>query len=67
MTKGNVFLTLIGLAFLYAVVFGGLEHAAKTDPVGREPAIGVDAGVIGHEPAYGAVHGIVIPPFKDQN
>ena len=65
MTKGNTLLVLIGLAFFYAAVFGGLEHAAKTDPIGRAPATGVDSDVVGHEPAYGAIHGIVIPPLGD--
>ena len=63
MTKGNTLLVLIGLVFFYAAVFGGLEHAAKTDPIGHEPAIDVAPGVVGHEPAYGAIHGIIIPPL----
>jgi hypothetical protein len=63
MIKGSNFVTLVGLAFFYAAVFGGIAYSAKTDPVGHEPAVGDGVGVIGHERAYGAVHGIVIPPF----
>jgi hypothetical protein len=65
MTKGKSLLALIGVTFFYAAVFGGLAYSAKTDPVGREPSVGVDIGIVGHESAYGAVHGIVIPPFRD--
>ena len=63
MIKGNGFIALIALMFFYVAVFGGIAYSAKTDPVGHEPAVGTDVGVVGHERAYGAVHGIVIPPF----
>jgi len=36
----------------FGIVFGGLAHAGHTDPEGRADS------------AYGAVHGIVIPPFR---
>jgi hypothetical protein len=65
MIKGNTFFALVALMLLYVAVFGGIAYSAKTDPVGHEAAVDVDVGVIGHERAYGAVHGIVIPPFKD--
>lgn len=65
MIKGNTFFALVALMLLYVAVFGGIAYSAKTDPVGHEPAVDVDVGVIGHERAYGAVHRIVIPPFKD--
>lgn len=65
MIKGNGVAVLIGLLIFYAAVFGGIVYSAKTDPVGREPAVGADVGVVGHERAYGAVHGIVIPPFSN--
>jgi hypothetical protein len=61
MIKGNGVAVLIGLLIFYAAVFGGIVYSAKIDPVGREPAV----GVVGHERAYGAVHGIVIPPFSN--
>jgi len=63
MTKGNTLLAVFGVTFFYAAVLGGLAYSAKTDPVGHEPA--VDVGVLSHEQAYGAVRGIVIPPFRD--
>jgi hypothetical protein len=65
MIKGNGFAVLIGLLLFYATVFGGIAYSAKTDPVGHEPTVGADVGIIGHERAYGAVHGIVIPPFRN--
>ena len=37
--------------FTVAIVTDGLEHAGRKDPVG-------------HVSAYGAVHGVVIPPFN---
>jgi hypothetical protein len=42
----------VGIVMTFAVVLGGLTHAANTDPEGHV------------ESAYGAVHGIVIPPFR---
>jgi hypothetical protein len=62
MIKGNGIAALIGLMFFYAVVFGSIAYSAKTDPVGHEPAVASDVGIVGHERAYGAVHGIVIGP-----
>jgi hypothetical protein len=65
MIKGNSLIALIGLLVFYVAVFGGIAYSAKTDPVGHEPAVGVDVGIVGHERPYGAVHGIVIPPFNN--
>ena len=42
--------TWFSILFTILIVFDGLVHAARKDPVGQ--------------PAYGAIHGIVIPPFN---
>jgi drug/metabolite transporter superfamily protein YnfA len=42
----------VGIAATFVVVFGSLTHASHTDPDGRV------------ESAYGAIHGVVIPPFR---
>jgi hypothetical protein len=42
--------TWFSIFFTILIVFDGLVHAGRRNPVG-------------HVPAYGAVHGIVIPPF----
>jgi hypothetical protein len=42
-----------GIFAFMAIVLGGLDYAGRTDPS------------VPHESAYGAVHGIVIPPFRD--
>ena len=44
--------TWVGIVMTFAVVLGGLAQAGHTDPEGRV------------ESAHGAVHGIVIPPFR---
>jgi len=44
--------TWSSIFFAVLIVCDGLVHAGRKDPVG-------------HVPAYGAVHGIVIPPFND--
>jgi hypothetical protein len=44
--------TCAGLLSVYAIVLGGLEHASKAN-VRFE-----------HRPAYGAIRGHVIPPFR---
>lgn len=47
--KSNV-LTWFGVLAVVVTVFATMTHAAKTDPANVK--------------AYGAVHGIVIPPFN---
>jgi hypothetical protein len=51
MISGSTVGIWLGIFVFVAIVLGGVEHAGRTDP-------------IGHESAYGAVHGIVIPPFR---
>jgi hypothetical protein len=55
--KGAVF-AWFGMLAVVVTVLASMAHAAKTDP----------ANVEAHGPAnmraYGAVHGIVIPPFS---
>lgn len=53
MSSGSAFGAWLGIFALMAIVLGGLDYAGRTDPSAP------------HEPAYGAVHGIVIPPFRD--
>ena len=52
MSRITTIATWVGIVATITVVFGGLVHASHTDPEGRV------------ESAYGAVHGIVIPPFR---
>jgi hypothetical protein len=47
--KSNV-LTWFGILAVVVTVFATMAHAAKTDPTNVR--------------AYGAVHGVVIPPFN---
>jgi hypothetical protein len=47
--KGIV-LTWFGMLAVVVAIFATMAHSAKTDPVNVK--------------AYGAVHGIVIPPFN---
>jgi hypothetical protein len=51
MARINIIATWVGILATYVVVFGSLEHAIRTDPVGRV------------EYAHAAVHGVVISPF----
>ena len=44
-------LTWFGMLAVVVTVFATMAHSAKTDPANVK--------------AYGAVHGIVIPPFND--
>ena len=43
----------VGIFAFMAIVLGGLDYAGRTDPS------------VPHVSAYGAVQGIVIPPFRD--
>lgn len=54
MRKGSIspIITWIGIFAFVAIVLGGLTHAGSTDPSAK------------HQAAYGAVRGIVIPPFR---
>ena len=52
MSRITTIATWVGIVMTFAVVFGGLANAGRTDPEGRVKS------------AYGAVHGIVIPPFR---
>jgi hypothetical protein len=52
MSRITAISTWFGIVATFAVVFGGLAFASHTDPEGRV------------ESAYGAVHGVVIPPFQ---
>jgi hypothetical protein len=52
MTRINIIATWVGILATFVVVFGGLAHAGRTDPEGRV------------ESAHGAVHGVVISPFR---
>ena len=52
MSRINTIAAWVGIVATFAVVLGGLAHAGRSDPEGRA------------EPAYGAVHGVVIPPFR---
>ena len=51
MSSGSTVLVWLGIFAVVAIILGGLDHAGRADPSG-------------HESAYGAVHGIVIPPFR---
>jgi hypothetical protein len=51
MSSGSIVGVWLGIFAFMAIVFGGLSHAGRAD-------------TSGHESAYGAVHGIVIPPFR---
>jgi hypothetical protein len=56
MGKNSIIGTWVGVCALVAVVFGGLEHASRTDPSGVDTARVATARV--------AIRGIVIPPFN---
>jgi hypothetical protein len=53
MNQGRVVGTWVAIFACVIVAVGELSHAAKTDPAHEV-----------HGPAYGAVRGIVIPPFN---
>jgi hypothetical protein len=53
MSSGTTVGAWVGIFAFMAIVLGGLDYAGRTDPS------------VPHESAYGAVHGIVIPPFRD--
>jgi hypothetical protein len=52
MSQITTIATWVGIIATFVIVFGGLAHAGHADPEGRV------------EQAYGAIHGIVIPPFR---
>jgi hypothetical protein len=51
MSSGSIVGIWLGIFAFTVIVLGGLDHAGRADPSG-------------HESAYGAVRGIVIPPFR---
>ena len=53
MSSGSTVGAWLGFFAFMAIVLGGLDYAGRTDPSAP------------HASAYGAVHGIVIPPFRD--
>ena len=65
MRRTNIIATWVGVVATLVLVFGGITYANKSDPVGHVIANESDRGiVVGHESAYGAVHGIVIYPYR---
>jgi len=56
MGMNSIISTRVGICALVAIVFGGLEHASKTDPSGVDTARVATARI--------AIRGIVIPPFN---
>lgn len=51
MSNGSIVGAWLGIFAFMAIVLGCLDHAGR-------------AGPSGHESAYGAVQGIVMPPFR---
>jgi hypothetical protein len=52
MSKTSLASSWFGILAAIVMVFGSIEHAAKSDPVGHVSTASV------------AVHGVVIPPFN---
>jgi hypothetical protein len=65
----SLFVTALCVGLFYRGLFAELAHAAKTDPylnyaLKTDPYLAHVAVRGFHGPAYGAVRGIVIPPFN---